>query len=200
MKRNDKDINNIAVAWVLIFYVLLLFLILHLMKNYFDNEWNDISFWLAMFGVLTLTEVLKVPSVKISKPIAKYISIGIIETANLTILTAISLLIMNLVAPFVPSMTFLILLGFFIIFTLYELIIKYGGKLEWQKEYRKYKKKFEDEHNMVNILTIPSTIITIIILAKGIESDASFIMENYFLSLSIIYVLLLHYCWKNRLN
>lgn len=184
-------------------YGFLFLLLAFLLKNNADKDWNNSSFWYAFIGVWILIEVLKILSVRLkNNEWANYVSVALIELGTIIICTVFGLIFVTVLEEvnLINSLSSLVVIGFCFIFFLYELSIHIGKVLKYQVGYRKLKKEIEKKYNMVNLLTVLATILTLMVLAKGAETSSKEVLINFFLSSSVIYVLLIHYCFENRLN
>lgn len=200
MKENE---SNVAKAFVGLLYGLLFILLAFLLKNNADKNWNNSSFWYAFIGVWILIEVLKILAVRLKNHgWANNVSVAVIELGTITICTAFGLLFVTVLEEvnLINSLSSLVVIGFCFIFFSYELSIYLGKILKYQVGYRKLKKEIENKYNMVNLLTVLATILTFMIMAKGAETSSKEVLVNFFLSSTVIYVLLIHYCFKNRLK
>lgn len=202
IKKENEDLNAFAIAVVCLVYGGLMVLVGYLMNGQ-DTE-NTFAFWLFLFGIFLLAEVLKLISANIKKPSAQYISIFIVEICTITICTVFSLWFVNLLIPVfdINSKSTVVIIVFSLVLILYIAIVKFSSNLKIHQDYKEYKSEFESSHNMVNLLTVPATLLTVYLLALGIDidNDPEKIITGNFIYLSIIYVLLIHYCMENRLN
>lgn len=209
IKENREGNTKRALMLVIFFYGMLFMLVAVLTS---ENE-DKLSFWMYCIGVGILLEVLQMVAkhmslLKLGKitNLSNYISFFIVEMGTIIICVVISLTIVKNIREHIydDSKYILLTIGFAIILLLYELILWFRSclieKYKIQKEYGEFKKAFEDKYNMVNLMTIPSAILTFMVLASGIEKASSDIATDFFLSCSVVYVLLIHYCGKNRLN
>lgn len=200
MKDNE---SNVPEAFVGLLYGFLFLLLGFLLKNNADKDWNSSSFWYAFIGVWILIEVLKILAVRLKNyEWANLVSVFVIELGTITICTIFGLIFVTVLEEvnLINSLTTLVVIGFCFIFFSYELSIHLGKVLKYQLGYRKLKKEFEEKYNMVNLLTVLATILTLMIMAKGAETSSKEVLLSFFLSCSFIYVLLIHYCFENRLN
>ncbi|WP_374723282.1 hypothetical protein [Calidifontibacillus erzurumensis] len=188
----NKEIDAFAIAVVCLLYGVLMVLVGYLMNG------QELAFWLFVIGTFVLAEVLKLISVNINKPSVQYISIFTVEICTIIIFTVFSLWIVDLLIPVlsISSKSTFVMFVFCLVLILYEL----STILKIHKKYMKFKSEFESSHNMVNLLTIPATLLTVYLLALGLDKGTDEIITDNFMYLCIIYVLLIHYCKENRLN
>lgn len=205
IRTNGDENSKQAILSVTFFYGMLIMLVAVLTNG------SVFGFWMACLGVLVLIEFLqkftkKCPATFIN--FINYLSLFIIEMGTMILCVALGLKVVELIGVdynfFNDSKSILLIIGFGVIFLLYELVIgiRYllSEKLNLQKENSDFKRELEKKYNLVNLLTFFATILTFMILARGLEKSSSDIAIEFFLSCSIIYVLLMHYSLKYRLN
>jgi len=207
IQKNGDKIFKKAIVNITTFYGMLMLLMAVL-----TNE-DKLSFWLLGLSAVVLIEALQLIAKTISlgtfgkfTNFFNYLSFSIVEIGTIMICTIFGLLFLDFIKESIYGDSKFILLtsAFMIILILYESILWFRNylneKYNFQKEYCEFKRAFEDKYNMVNLLTILATILTFMVLASGIEKESSDIAIEFFLSCSVVYVLLIHYCGKYRLN
>lgn len=203
MKENENGIYG-----VLLLYGVLLVLIAFLLKINTNKAEMDASLWFGLFGILALVGVLKHLVGRMMKKdnkimvIFTFTTMVIVEMVTITICTMVGLSVVIKLGEqkIVSLFSTKIIIGFIVIFLLYEFTVLVSNKFLKENIYKELKRDFEEKYNMVNLITIPSTLLTFIILAKGAESPPEDILIKFFLSCCIVYVLLIHYCWRFMLN
>lgn len=198
MKENESGFIG-----VIILYGALFILISFLLKFSSNKEWENVTFWFTSAGALLLVHSLKYLCGKLNNLRVQITTMVLAEMVTILFCTMVGLMISTYLVDLriVTSFAWVLLIGFGIICILYELFGILGRYFPYNKKYRKLKEEFEGKYNMVNLLTIASTVLTFIIFAKGAEaSSAEETLMQFFLSCCIVYVLLIHYCLKFRLN
>lgn len=197
MKENESGFVG-----VMLLYGTLLILISYLLQISSNKEWENASFWFTVTGAVVLVQALKYFCGRLKYYIVLIITMILAEMVTISICTMFGIMIATYLVEFqiVTSFATVLLIGFAIICIVYEILGILGGYIPYNKKYRQLRKKFEEKYNMVNLLTIASTVLTFIIFAKGAESSAKETLMQFFLSCCIIYALLIHYCWRFRLN
>ncbi len=217
VKVKEEEEGEKGFIAVLLLYGFLGAIIANIFRVYSNQGWAEASFWVAIASSLALIAVLKFVVGNMeknnnnkNKKIMFFIMLStwaLVEMVTITLCTLAGVFIIFWFSTLkiVSSFSLLIMSGFIIIYGLYEFIVfassnNFFLKKQLNNKYKELKKDFEEEYNMVNLLTIPATLLTLFILASGVKSEPEEILIKFFLSCSIIYVLLIHYCWKYRLN
>ncbi|WDV09289.1 hypothetical protein [Lysinibacillus irui] len=198
MKENESGFVG-----VMLLYGALLVLIAYLLKISSNKEWENTSFWFTIAGAVALVQALKYFCGRLNNSNVLIITMILAEMVTISICTMIGLMIATYLVELkiVTSFATVLLIGFAIIYIIYELFAILGRYIPYNKKYRQLRKEFEEKYNMVNILTILATVLTFLIFAKGAEaSSAKDTLMQFFFSCCIVYVLLIHYCWKFKLN
>jgi|GEM_PF-2778657 len=197
MKENESGFVG-----VMLLYGALLVLIAYLLKISSNKEWENTSFWFTVAGAVALVQALKYFCGRLKNSSVLIFTMILAEMVTISICTMIGLMVATYVVELkiVTSLSAVLLIGFAIICIVYELLGIVGNYIPYNKKYRKLREEFERKYNMVNLLTIASTVLTFMIFAKGAESSAKETLMQFFFSCCIVYVLLIHYCWKFKLN